>query len=159
MLADTGSYSPLTARLSPDMQALKLKQIAAKMQPHSGESILMQKAREHDARTNRGKPVGSEKVRNESIFGFKADREIYGGALSCAVNVARLRRMDGKMRGQWWQKNPQDRRALPLKCSTQVTTSRRPPIETWTQRLKHSREQNTGVVVEQNKYVMPKQKN
>lgn len=100
MLADTGSYSPLTARLSPDMQALKLKQIAAKMQPNSGESILMQKAREYDARTNRGKPVGSEKVRNESISGFKVDGEIYGGALSCPVNVARLRRMDGKMKGQ-----------------------------------------------------------
>lgn len=42
------------------MQALKLQQIAAKMQPNSGESILMQKAREYDARTNRG----SEKVRS-----------------------------------------------------------------------------------------------
>lgn len=130
MLADTGSYSPLTARLSPDMQALKLKQIAAKMQPNSGESILMQKAREYDARTNRAKPVGSEKVRNESISGFKADGEIYGGALKCPVNIARLRRMDGKMRGQQWQKNPPDRTALPPKCSTLVTPSRQPPIKT-----------------------------
>ncbi|XP_047462192.1 serine/threonine-protein kinase 36 isoform X2 [Mugil cephalus] len=58
VVSDTSVFSPLTVMPSPDMLAMKRKQVAEKSLPTSGESRLLRKAREQ--RENRKKPVGSE---------------------------------------------------------------------------------------------------
>lgn len=45
-MSDTNLFSPLTVTPSPDVVAMKMKQVAEKSVPTSGESILMRKARE-----------------------------------------------------------------------------------------------------------------
>ncbi|XP_017287425.1 serine/threonine-protein kinase 36 isoform X2 [Kryptolebias marmoratus] len=68
VLSDTNVFSPLTVPPSPDVLALKLKQVAEKSGPPSGESRLLQKVREQ--RENRRKPVkkkdGTERANSAS---------------------------------------------------------------------------------------------
>ncbi|XP_038565198.1 serine/threonine-protein kinase 36 isoform X1 [Micropterus salmoides] len=62
VLSDTGVFSPLTVTPSPDILALKLQQVAAKTLP-TGQSRLLQKAREQKDNSHRGKPVGGGSVK------------------------------------------------------------------------------------------------
>ncbi|XP_056252549.1 serine/threonine-protein kinase 36 [Seriola aureovittata] len=65
VLSDTSVFSPLTVTPSPDMLALKLQQVAAKMVPTSGESRLLRKAREQRDNSSRGKAVGSDSTKKK----------------------------------------------------------------------------------------------
>ncbi|XP_032390371.1 serine/threonine-protein kinase 36 isoform X2 [Etheostoma spectabile] len=62
---NTCVYSPLTVTPSPDMMALKLQQVAAKMVATPGGSRLLRKAREQMDNSNRGKPVGSDSAKKK----------------------------------------------------------------------------------------------
>lgn len=70
VLSDTNVFNPLTVTPSPDLLALKLKQVAAKTAPTSGESRLLRKVREQRDNSNGGKPVSSDsvKVSQKCIF-------------------------------------------------------------------------------------------
>ncbi|XP_070699860.1 serine/threonine-protein kinase 36 [Pempheris klunzingeri] len=69
VVSDT-NVSPLTVTPSPDMVALKLKQVAAKTAPTSGESRLLRKARGQKDSSNRGKP---EQEKKDGVANEKAD--------------------------------------------------------------------------------------
>ncbi|KAM6907540.1 serine/threonine-protein kinase 36 [Xenentodon cancila] len=58
VLSDTNVFNPLTVTPSPDVQALKLQQVAEKSVPTSGGSKLLRKVREQEE--NKRKPVGSD---------------------------------------------------------------------------------------------------
>ncbi|KAM7374226.1 hypothetical protein PAMP_006897 [Pampus punctatissimus] len=66
VLSDTNVFSPLTVTPSPDLLALKLKQVAAKTAPTSGESRLLRKVREQRDNKNGGKPVSSDGVKKKN---------------------------------------------------------------------------------------------
>ena len=57
VLSDCSAFSPLTVTPSPDMQALKLQQVAEKTAPLSGESRLLRKAREQRDNVKKSKPL------------------------------------------------------------------------------------------------------
>ncbi|XP_032390372.1 serine/threonine-protein kinase 36 isoform X3 [Etheostoma spectabile] len=65
---NTCVYSPLTVTPSPDMMALKLQQVAAKMVATPGGSRLLRKAREQMDNSNRGKPKKKDRVGNEKAM-------------------------------------------------------------------------------------------
>eukprot|EP00064_Thunnus_orientalis_P002835 superscaffoldBa00000219_g2843 len=70
VLSDTNVFSPLTVTPSPDLVALKLKQVAAKTAPTSGESRLLRKVREQRDNSNGGKPVSSDDVKDDDSEEF-----------------------------------------------------------------------------------------
>ena len=84
VLSDTSVFSPLTVTPSPDVLALKLKQVAEKSVPASGESRLLRKVREQGE--NKRKPAGSDaaKVSHRFILVFRRLVE-GGGAFTCLV--------------------------------------------------------------------------
>ncbi|XP_023672018.1 serine/threonine-protein kinase 36 isoform X3 [Paramormyrops kingsleyae] len=55
VLADCSPDNPLTVTPSPDLQALKMKQVKERTAPHSGEGRLLRKAREQRAKDKKGK--------------------------------------------------------------------------------------------------------
>ncbi|XP_044226141.1 serine/threonine-protein kinase 36 [Thunnus albacares] len=65
VLSDTNVFSPLTVTPSPDLVALKLKQVAAKTASTSGESRLLRKVREQRDNSNGGKPVSGDDVKKK----------------------------------------------------------------------------------------------
>lgn len=70
VLSDTNVFSPLTVTPSPDLLALKRKQVAAKTAPTSGESRLLRKVREQRDNSHGGKPVSNDgvKVSQKCLF-------------------------------------------------------------------------------------------
>ncbi|CAK6953717.1 serine/threonine-protein kinase 36 [Scomber scombrus] len=73
VLSDTNVFSPLTVTPSPDLLALKRKQVAAKTAPTSGESRLLRKVREQRDNSNGGKPVSNDGVKKK-IYGAESQR-------------------------------------------------------------------------------------
>ncbi|KAK5616274.1 hypothetical protein CRENBAI_014905 [Crenichthys baileyi] len=65
VLSDTNLFSPLTVTPSPDVVALKLKQVAEKSAPASGESGLLRKVREQMENKKREVGSGSAKKKKE----------------------------------------------------------------------------------------------
>lgn len=150
VLSDTGVFSPLTVTPSPDILALKLQQVAAKTLP-TGQSRLLQKAREQKDNSHRGKPVGggSVKVSHKLIFqSYTSHVESHGGALSCSLYINRKIRMEWEMKGptlRWSQHPLEPIPPLVMSLLPQATRSWLLPIKALTQRIKPARDQNTGV--------------
>lgn len=94
VLSDTNVFSPLTVTPSPDVLKLKLKQVAEKTVPASGESKLLRKVREQEE--NKRKPVSSDGTKASLQFTlvFRRFVETGGGTLTCLVYVNRKRRME-----------------------------------------------------------------
>ncbi|XP_067112759.1 serine/threonine-protein kinase 36 [Osmerus mordax] len=62
VLSDPSASSPLTVTPSPDMQALKLQQVAEKAPQHGGESRLLRKATEQRDKEKRSRQIGNGKA-------------------------------------------------------------------------------------------------
>ncbi|XP_019719706.1 serine/threonine-protein kinase 36-like isoform X2 [Hippocampus comes] len=67
VIPDEDIFSPLTATLDPDMLARKLKQMAEKTSPDSGESRIFRKIREQRNKSNTKKVIVSAKVSQEKM--------------------------------------------------------------------------------------------
>ncbi|CAJ1064104.1 serine/threonine-protein kinase 36 isoform X2 [Xyrichtys novacula] len=65
VLSDSTVFSPLTVKPSPDMLALKLKQVAEKTVPIYGESKLIHKVQEQIKAGNRGRSAGSDSAKKK----------------------------------------------------------------------------------------------
>lgn len=63
VLPDTDVSSPLTVTPSPDVLALRRKQVAEKSLPASGESRLLRKVMERREGCNKRKPAGSDSAK------------------------------------------------------------------------------------------------
>ncbi|XP_043997152.1 serine/threonine-protein kinase 36 isoform X1 [Gambusia affinis] len=69
VLSDTNLFSPLTVTPSPDVVAMKMKQVAEKSVPTSGESILMRKAREQmELKKREKKKEGCERTNSATVM-------------------------------------------------------------------------------------------
>ncbi|KAM4726666.1 serine/threonine-protein kinase 36 [Anableps anableps] len=69
VLSDTNLYSPLTVTPSPDVVALKLKQVAEKSVPTSGESGLLRKVREKmENKKRENKKDGCKRVNSATVI-------------------------------------------------------------------------------------------
>ncbi|XP_077402506.1 uncharacterized protein LOC144036080 [Vanacampus margaritifer] len=67
VIPDKDIFSPLTATLDPDMLARKLKQMAEKTSPDSGESRIFRKIREQRNKNNMKKVVDSAKEKKDGL--------------------------------------------------------------------------------------------
>ncbi|XP_027886486.1 serine/threonine-protein kinase 36 isoform X2 [Xiphophorus couchianus] len=69
VMSDTNLFSPLTVTPSPDVVAMKMKQVAEKSVPTSGESILMRKAREEmELKKREKKKEGCERMNSATVM-------------------------------------------------------------------------------------------
>nr|XP_061801204.1 serine/threonine-protein kinase 36-like [Nerophis lumbriciformis] len=75
VIPDADVFNPLTATLDPDMLALKLKQMAEKTSPDSGDNRIFRKIREQRSKTNTKNKGESDKITESEEFWEKLAEE------------------------------------------------------------------------------------
>ncbi|XP_014873126.1 serine/threonine-protein kinase 36 isoform X1 [Poecilia latipinna] len=109
VLSDTNLFSPLTVTPSPDVVARKMKQVAEKSVPTSGESILMRKAREQmELQKREKKKEGCERMNPAAVMASPKALSIevpaasgqLASAANQSMNLKSKTRATPKQRGQ-----------------------------------------------------------